>query len=249
MRAGEGGAVWNSRFTDPSPVSKLRFHTDLKPELPNEVQLPWVVRWALSLNEGDLLAVSRDDSSGHSRFRFRSFRRRARTAWECCAEPWPFVEELLRLPLAAIEAAGSLKLDGFEPGELLALAAQVGHEEPWFTLERAGGCQPSAEPVAFAQYRLAVESGFKVRLPADALFALSLMPGSSVGYSIALWVLEGWPAGERASSDRLEIGDGGVLPLPPKLRVEAGLRPGNPVKLEVSLSTRKSYFQLEPDLF
>lgn len=218
------------------------------------VSLPGPVLWAFSLNEGDLVAAELAEGE-ISRLRFRSYSRRMCSAMESCDEPWPFVEEILRLPLATVGPAGTLDLTSlgsrnpFQPSEPLLLRAEAGHGEPWFTLERtAGGVALDLE--AHALYRLRVEAGFQVLVPKDALWALCLSEGSAVTCKTMLNTLEGWivtedrPPGEF----RLEIGPGGTLPLPETLREYSGLQPGSGIRFEVHLSGPSGRFRLAPDL-
>jgi hypothetical protein len=226
---------WGFRLPTPSPVKRLRLVTVLEVDPDGAVSVPWEVLWALSLNEGDPVAVDREDPD-IGRVRFRS------------------LGELFGLPMAPVGPGGTISLAGrampcgFEPGEALLLRAESGYGEPWFTLELASG--KPLEPVRSVQalYGLVVEPGFKVALPADALFALSLTEGSAVSYRTSLWSLEGWPADERPAHGRLEIEEGGSLPLPKRLWEYAALKPRSPVRFEVSLSQGKAGFRLEPDL-
>ena len=219
------------------------------------VSLPGPVLWALSLNEGDLVAA--DLAEGEfSRLRFRSYGRRVRSAMESCGQPWPFVEEVLHLPLAAVGPAGVLDLSSlgsrnpFQPGESLLLRAESGHGEPWFTLERAEGRRLALSLEAHALYRLRVEEGFQVLVPEDALWALCLSEGSAVTCKTILNTIEGWistedrPPGEL----RLEIGPGGALPLPETPREHPRLQPGSGIRFEVHLSGSSRGFRIAPDL-
>ncbi|HKI02064.1 MAG TPA: hypothetical protein VKK31_08795 [Thermoanaerobaculia bacterium] len=174
---------------------------------------------------------------------------------ESCDHPWPFVEEVLLLLLAAVGPAGGLDLaslgsrNPFHPGEPLLLRAEAGHGEPWFTLERAAGWL-ALKLEAHALYRLRVEDGFQVLVPEDALWALCLSEGSAVTGKTVLNTLEGWISTEdRPSSElRLEIGQGGALPLPETLREHPRLQPGSGIRFEVHLSGASRGFRLAPDL-
>src|SRR5882724_5887706 len=68
-----------------------------------------LVCWAFSLNEGDLLAVSPEVDLAGS-WRFLSYGERVWNAADGCLHPWPYIEQLLRLPLAAVEPKGLLRL-------------------------------------------------------------------------------------------------------------------------------------------
>jgi hypothetical protein len=223
----------------------------LSPE--GAVSLPGAILWALSLNEGDLVAADLVEDE-ISRLRFRSYGRHVRSAMESCAHPWPFVEEVLRLLLAAVGPAGTLDLAGlgsrnpFQPGGSLLLRAEAGHGEPWFTLEPAAGW-PALELEAHALYRLRVEAGFRVLVPEDALWALCLSEGSAVTCKTILNTLEGWVSAEdRLPGEvRLEVGPGGALPLPETLREHSRLQPGSGIRFEVHLSGASTGFRLAPD--
>lgn len=226
---------WRYRFSVPSPVKRLRLVTALEVGQDGTVTVPWEVLWALSLNTGDRVAFEREDPDDRVRF--------------CGAG------ESLRLPLASIGPGGTLSLTElatcrFEPGETLLLWAQSGLGEPWFTLESAGGRRPAPELLVLALYRLEVQPGFKVVLPMDVLWAMSLSEGAEVGFKTSLWALEGWPQAEdrRPAHGRLEIGPGRALPLPEKLWEYPALQPGSHVRFEASVSQARAGFRLEPDL-
>ncbi|MGH7489079.1 MAG: hypothetical protein ACREMY_26270, partial [bacterium] len=92
-----------------SPV--VRWHATLPvvtAEDGSPILLPFV-RWAFSLHEGDLLAGSPDAALAGS-WRFLTYGARVWGAAEGCLHPWPYVEELLRLPMAAVESNGVLRL-------------------------------------------------------------------------------------------------------------------------------------------
>jgi hypothetical protein len=183
------------------------------------LRLPPVIRWALGLNEGDLLAAESPEGTG---VRFWSYGERARRASEDCGDPWPYVEELLRLPMTALDPGGTLRLPdaiaarlGALSGGTLFLRAWVERGQRGLSLERREGRQPAPELWAEARYSLEVEPDCRVLLPADALWALS----------------------------------GTREPTPPEtLRLEALLIPSTRVVLIVTLQGEDASFRMEPCL-
>jgi hypothetical protein len=132
--------------------------------------LPDLVLWAFSLNEGDLLAVSREESE-RFRCRFRSYGERVWTVSEDYSHPWPFIEEMLRLPLAAVGPQGALWLPrqaaalALRPRDPLLLCVDPDPVGTGFTLEPAAGRRVTPRLFLHATYRLPVEAGCRVRLP------------------------------------------------------------------------------------
>jgi hypothetical protein len=160
------------RFPEESPVQAMRMVTVLEPGEGGALILPGVVRWGLGLNEGDLLAVEKLKG----RLRFHGYAGRLRRLHEAVRHPWPFVEELLRRPMAAVGPAGALTMPE-EIAERLrdgaVLRAWVDWGQRGFTLERPEAGRSSPKLWARARYTLPLEPGGRVRLPADALWALS----------------------------------------------------------------------------
>lgn len=205
------------RFPVPSPVKSFRMITVLTEWQGTAVSLPGPVLWALALNVGDTLAVTPE-----------------------APKTWRFYPE--KDGTEAVGPDGALELAGrFEPGEPLVLLAESGNVEPSFTLARSAGRQAGPELSALALYWLRVEPGYQVRLPADALWALSLSEGSSLAGRTVMWTLEGGPAKAGQTLD-LRVGPGGVLPLP------EALQPGSDIRFEISVSRMGSRFRLEPSL-
>jgi hypothetical protein len=199
----------------------LRLVTPLEAGAGGGLVLPGVVLWALGLNEGDLVAAEpREGTTG--RVNFRGYGERVRRAIEGYSHPWPWVEELLRLPMAAVgpegtlalpeEIAGRLALNA--PGDLL-LSAWVERGSRGFAMERrVDGRRASPELRAEASYTLPVGPDFRIALPADALWALSL--------------------------------EEETVPLPGLLRASLPLNPESRVTLVVSLFQQTASFRLEP---
>jgi len=68
--------------------------------------LPEAVLWALNLQEGDLLTVESEGSG----ILFHSYLCQLEFLLDVCAEPWPFIEPVLRKPMAAVGPNGTLRL-------------------------------------------------------------------------------------------------------------------------------------------
>lgn len=75
--------------------------------------IPETALWALNLQEGDLLTVESDGSG----IFFQSYLCQLEFLLDVCAEPWPYIEPVLRKPMAAVGPNGTLRL----PAEAAAL--------------------------------------------------------------------------------------------------------------------------------
>lgn len=132
--------------------------------------LPEVILWAFRLSEGDLLTLSRETTET-SCFRFESYTQTVRTITEGIGHPWPYIQELLRLPIAAIGPRGTLSLPEeaavlSRPHEgSLRLVVEPGPFQRSFRLEPAES-EVSAHLGLEIRYVLPVEKGY-VRVPAD----------------------------------------------------------------------------------
>jgi hypothetical protein len=221
------------RATLPLPAAKDGSHL-----------LPGVVRWAYSLNEGDLLAVSPGlmDSS----CRFESYARSLRNAAEECLDPRPWIEELLRLPLAAVGPRGALRL----PEEAQAVLAggkvllRAESELPWhfeFHLERVARRRSPSKLSLVMAYLLPVLPGLQAMLPQDVVWALGLAAGDRLACQEHLGEarFEPW---ERAEPPKgrsvVELGPGGLLPLPDSWRFPWVSKVRLQVRLKGTPSTR-----------
>jgi hypothetical protein len=208
--------------------------------------LPDLLLWAFALNEGDLLAVSREEPE-RFRCRFRSYGQRVWSAAEGCSQPWTFIEELLRLPMAAVGPQGALLLPraaaplALRPRDPLLLRVESWIEEG-FTLEPAAGRRISPSLCLEARYRLPVEAGFQVRLPEDLMWALDLQAADRLACKTSLATADFEPLAQEESLESrslAELGPGGTLSLPDSLlETPAVLRPNPRVNLTVTLDQR-----------
>jgi hypothetical protein len=232
--------------TEGSPVNRLRATLPMLAAEDGSPVLLRFVRWAFSLNEGDLLAVSPEAASAGS-WRFLSYGGRVWSAADGCLHPWSFVEELLRLPMAAIEPHGVIRLpeeaEELRAGSVL-LRAEVDPRERSFTLEPLGDRPIHLEHFLQAQYLLPVLPGFQVMLPADMLWVLNLRPGDPLACKPSLataefeaFELEKNPKGRTV----VELGPGGLLSLPESLRVPSALTPYAQVRLRVTFASRVTF--------
>ena len=156
-------------------MQAMRVVMVLEPGEGGALILPGVVRWGLGLNEGDLLAVE-EQTRPRGLLRFRGYAGRLRRLHEAVHHPWPFVEELLRMPMAAVGPAGALAMPeeiAEQPRGPAVLRAWVDRGQRGFTLEGPEEERRSSELWAQARYTLPLEPDGRVRLPADALWALS----------------------------------------------------------------------------
>ncbi len=145
------------------------------------ILLPDLILWAFHLNEGDLLTVSREESKTFCCC-FESYAEVLRTLadWGPTVHS-RFIEERLRLPMAAVASQGRLLLPDEaapleEPGCPLFLAVPplIGKG---FTLEPAGKRRISSGLFLEASCAVPLEAGIQVRLPEDVLWLASLQEG------------------------------------------------------------------------
>lgn len=194
-------------------------------------------RWAFSLNEGDLLAVSPGVEAENS-WRFLSYGERAWRAADACARPWPYIEELLRRPLAAVGAKGVLRLpeeaETLRSGPVM-LHAEVKAHTRAFTLQPQDDRRIDMDWLLEAHYELPILPGFQVMLPDDLLWILDLGKGDQLAYETQMIVAKYVPWELRAPPEGLslsELGPGGLLALPDALRSPAALTPNAKVRLK-----------------
>ncbi|HEX3554470.1 MAG TPA: hypothetical protein VIA62_14700 [Thermoanaerobaculia bacterium] len=214
--------------------------------------LPGEVRWALGLNPGDLLFTEWDELS-HEQLKFLSYAGELRSVVESVSRAWPWVEKLLAMPMAAVAPGGGLMLPkvgaillGDRPGVRQRLQAGVQAGNRWFTVKPADERPVSEEIFLEACYTLPVEPGFRVTLPADVLWALSLKEGDvlvSKGCLATAEIrtlarsLERSPRGKGLAGCRLsELEPGGKVSLPDAVRVPALSQPDARIHLKVILS-------------
>lgn len=212
------------------------------------ILLPDLVLWAFQLNEGDLLTVAREESDSF-RCRFRSYQAALRTMadWGNAVQ-WRFIEEMLRLPMAAVGPFGSLLLPDEAAtlwtalGNPLLLCIEAEPVERWFTLEPSTQRRTSTGIFLEARYELPVENGSRVSLPEDVLWVLGLEEGDLLACKTSLGDADFEPLTQiepLRGRTLVTMGAGGVLPLPePLLR---GLRPGWRMRLTVTFSPEPAF--------
>jgi hypothetical protein len=235
----------------PGPVRRL------SADLPLEIVdgspvLPALLLWALSLNAGDLLIAS-PSRADRTAWTFASYREIVIGCAQACSHPWPFVEEaLLHGALAAVGAQGEIRL----PEEAAALV----HSGPPVRLRAeadplrrqlvlSAGEEDQSRPAELfieAEYRLPVEPGPRVTLPAEALWALGLAAGERLVAEALLADVRfaasaASPPGSHGRSLAVDLEPGGILALPDSLRVETVLRPQAQVRLVITVSPRPSF--------
>ncbi|HEV8583139.1 MAG TPA: hypothetical protein VGX68_29075 [Thermoanaerobaculia bacterium] len=204
-----------------------------------------VILWAFRLNEGDLLTVSEVEGADTFRCQFRSYGMGVSIIADGIGQPWPFIEKMLRQPMAAVGPQGALLL----PEEAAPLAAPGGALlrvwpglEDGFSLEQAAGRISSPGLFLRATYALPLEDGCQVRLPEDVLWVLDLHEGDVLAYRTLLGMADFEPfARDEPLKGRglADLRPGGALLLPrPLLR---DLQPDWRMELIVSFHPKPGF--------
>jgi hypothetical protein len=241
------------RPEDPPPF----FYWSGRSELPltvgadGSLRLPEVILWAFGLQEGDLLPVCQDALDGGRYFfkdhiqAVRTIAQAARTIPQALGHPWPYIEELLRLPMASLDSFGTLllpenasSLHGL-PGEVRRLVVEPRSCQGSFSLEPAER--------AFAP-RLCLEITYvlpaekeHIRLPAD-LSSIARLEGTLLACETRLGLVDLEVAGSSESLGNrtlVSVGPKGLLALP-----EAFLRDRRPewgVRLSARIAPELSF--------
>ncbi len=186
--------------------------------------LPDLVLWSLALSEGDLLTV-RQGFGGQSHH-FQSYLANLELVLDLVSQPWPYIEPMLRLPMAVIGARGTLLLPEEEgasavrkPGAVV-LRTDRGTDD-LFTLQM--DAEPPSSPFLFVvkEYTLPILSRDRVVLPEEALWLLGLQGGARLACKASLSQAEFEPASRAKSLKGLswiDVEPDGTLPLPATLR-------------------------------
>lgn len=112
--------------------------------------LPEIVLRALNLQEGDLLTV---ESEGSGIF-LQSYLCQLEFLLDVCAEPWPYIEPVLRKPMATVGPNGTLRLPEaaavlLKPQEGTLILRQLILPAGLFKLQRTAGVpSPTATSLA-----------------------------------------------------------------------------------------------------
>jgi hypothetical protein len=204
----------------PSPL----FYWSGRSELPisfgedGSLCLPEVILWAFRLSEGDLLTISRDRTEA-SCYRFEGYTQAVRTITEGIGHPWPYIEELLRLQMAAIGPRGTLSFPEEAAAlsrpseESLRLVVEPGLFQRSFRLEPAESTV-SAHLCLEIRYVLSVEKGY-VRVP-DDLRSIASLDEKLLAYETGLGTVDfDIPSEPLGSQDLACLGPDGTLLLPP----------------------------------
>jgi bifunctional DNA-binding transcriptional regulator/antitoxin component of YhaV-PrlF toxin-antitoxin module len=249
-------------FAEYSPVYSMQSAFPLTVGPDGTALLPGEVRWALSLNPGDLLLAEWDQVM-HDRFTFQSYAEKIRTAADAFTQPWPWIEKFLAMPMAAVTATGGLLLPkaaavllGKQPGTRQLLRAGVDAGRRWFSvqMQEPDQRQIPEEIRLEARHTLDVEPGFRVTLPADVLWALSLSEGDvlvceSRLATADLRALAGFlekSQGKLQGRRLMEIEPGGKLSLPDAVCIPAIREPGAWIDLRTSLWKGEASLRLTP---
>jgi hypothetical protein len=231
------------RFAPASnPVDQLHATLPVVSARDGSPLLPDFVRWAFALNEGDLLAVSPEEGQAGA-FRFLSYSERAWSAAEACRDPWPYLEELLRRPMAALGPDGVLWLpqeaEALRAGTVL-LRVEADTQGRSFTCEPLVDGMIERKQLLVAHYLLPVHPEFQVMLPEDLMWVFDLEKGSQLAYTAGLamaeyesYELKKPPQGRSLT----QLGPGGLLALPEPWRVSLVSKPNAQVRLDVTFAS------------
>ncbi len=217
--------------------------------------LPELIRWALSLNEGDLLIASPSRGFERSDWNFASYLDRVSFILEAIRHPWPFLEsDVFHGSMAAVGPGGALVLPDeaaglVRPGETLYLRAE--HRLGELTLvSRRPSQELALGPFHFAglaveaRYKVPIDSDLRVTLPKEALWALGLSPGDRLaGKAFLGEVAFGppWQGLDYGSKLELELEPDGTLLLPESLRIITESLPRAQALLIATVSQRPSF--------
>jgi hypothetical protein len=206
------------------------------------LRLPAVILWAFGLQEGDILTVSRD-AIDSGRFFFEGYTQALGTITRGISHPWPYIEELLRLPMASLNSLGTLflpkeagSLDG-RPGEVRRLVVEERPFQGSFSLEpgeRTFAPRLCLEII----YVLPVEN---IRVPAN-LSSIARLEERCLVCETGLGLVKFRVSGSNESSlagDPLSLGPEGFLPLPKPFLRE--LRPEWDVRLSARIASEPSF--------
>ncbi|HYX26812.1 MAG TPA: hypothetical protein VFC23_21850 [Thermoanaerobaculia bacterium] len=237
-------------FAAESPVVAMRAVFPLTVGEDGMAILPGEVRWALGLNPGDLLFTEWDEESRYQ-LTFRSYTERLRSTVDTFNVPWPWVKKVLERPMAAVAPGGGLMLPragavllGDQPGIRQMLRAWVERGQRWFTVNQADERQVPEEVFLEARYFLPVEPGFRVTLPADVLWGLSLADGDALVCETWLATAE-LKAKGRAGGRKVEVEPGGKLTVPEAIRLPRLSEPGARITLDATLSRAGAGLRLD----
>lgn len=183
------------------------------------LRLPSAILWAFRLNEGDLLTVERVEPR---RYRFESYAGAVRGIVQMIGHPWPYIEKLLEVPMAAVGPRGELLLPqeaialAGSPGEQLRLIVEPGPAQNGFILEPAQKERISSKLLLEVRYVLSVVEGY-IRVPEDLLSILGVAEGSVLAYKTSLATVDFAAPGQSDSligRDLTALGRGRMLFLP-----------------------------------
>jgi len=230
----------------PIQVRQMRASLPLFASEDGSILLPDLVLWAFHLNQGDLLTVSREESETF-RCYFESYAEVLRTlaGWGPTVH-WRFLEERLRLPMAAIASQGKLLLpDEAAPLEeprcplFLIVSSPL---EKGFTLEPTGGRRISPGLFLEASYAVPLEAGVQVRLPEDVLWLASLREGDVLACRPSLGQADFEPFVQIAplrGRTLVKLGLGGTLRVPDSFLRD--LRPDWRIRLTVTFRPEAAF--------
>jgi hypothetical protein len=181
-------------------------------------------------------------------FEFQDYLRVVKAICETFSHPWPYLEEQLRCPMAAMEPNGALLLPDDVQARLLGggLLLYMGRNRWPFQQEAFGLRDGKESPKLFvkASYDVPVLPGFRVRLPDDALWVLGLRGGGRLAWktSLAQITFEPVPADWDPGKRLWDLEPDGTLALPDSLRnVPESWLPIERVSLTVTLSPEPEF--------
>lgn len=154
--------------------------------------LPEVVLWALNLQAGDLLTV--EETPGLASYRFQSYLGQLESLGEGLVQPWPYIESMLRQPMAAVGPSGTLLLPenaaallDVQRGALILRADLTSwHASHLFELKRTASPPSAPEIWVEREHTLPILFRDRVTLPAEVLWLLGLPNGGRLACETSL---------------------------------------------------------------
>ena len=200
--------------------------------------LPEILRWALSLNEGDLLIASASEGFESVEWKFACYLDRVEQAIETYSQPWRAIEEMvLSGRMAQVGRNGTLVLPREGAwDEPISLRAEDRLDSFLVAAKKS-----SERFFVEARYTLPLAAGPRVTLPAEALWALGLSPGDQLKGEAFLAELRVGPRLGYGKSIELELELGGVLRLPDFLSLLGEDKPEANAHLIVTLSPQPAF--------
>jgi hypothetical protein len=246
---------FGSRFSR-SAVSRL--HADVPVEIVDgALVLPELVRWALSLNEGDLLIAAPSRGCEHEDWKFAKYLDQVKAIVGEVRHPWAFFESnVFHGRMGAVGPGGALVLPDeavtlVRPGESVCLQAED-HPESFTLASRPPRAESTDGLFRFprffveARYKVPLAPDLRVTLPEEALWALALAPGDRLASESFFAEVKVGPPSQGPGHGKsieleLELEPGGALRLPESMRILLKGKPRVNALLEITLSPQPAF--------